>query len=238
MRGFVFYDGPSVLDGAPIIGIAVLESSNVKTGNMVQTYIIRADLSPVESLQTGKDASICGDCPHRPANNGTCYVEVGKSVQSVFYAFTRGAYPLISPSDGARFLAGRMVRLGTYGDPAAIPANIWRSLISLAAGHTGYSHQWRAKSAQSLRDLVMASADNAAERDAARAMGWRTFRIRLESESLGEREIVCPASDEAGFKRQCITCQACDGAARGRDKASVAIIIHGAKSRRFSTATV
>lgn len=238
MRGFVFYDGPSVLDGAPIVGIAVLESSNVKTGNMVQTYILRADLSPIEALQTGDDASICGECLHRPANNGTCYVEVGKSVQNVFYAFTRGAYTLISPSDGSQFLAGRVVRLGTYGDPAAIPAHIWRALISQSAGHTGYSHQWRAKSAQSLRDLVMASADCAADRDVARTMGWRTFRIRLKTEALGERELICPASDEAGFKRQCITCLACDGAARGRNKASIAIIIHGAKARRFSTADV
>jgi hypothetical protein len=35
--GFVFYDGPSVIDGAPIIGIAVLHSENSKTGDMVQT---------------------------------------------------------------------------------------------------------------------------------------------------------------------------------------------------------
>lgn len=62
MRGFVFYDGPSALDGAPIIGIAVLHSKNRKTGNMVQTFIIRADQSPLEAIATGDDASICGDC--------------------------------------------------------------------------------------------------------------------------------------------------------------------------------
>ena len=65
MQSFVFYDGPSALDGAPIIGIAVLRSDNRKTGDMVQTYILRADTHPVDALRDGSDASICGDCPHR-----------------------------------------------------------------------------------------------------------------------------------------------------------------------------
>ena len=34
--GFVMYDGPSAIDGAPIVVIATLKSSNRKTGDMVQ----------------------------------------------------------------------------------------------------------------------------------------------------------------------------------------------------------
>jgi hypothetical protein len=238
IRGFVFYDGPSALDGAPIIGIAVLRSANIKTGDMVQTFILRADQSPLAAIDSGADASICGDCVHRGADTRarTCYVDVAKSVQSVYAAWTRGAYPLMSPAQGARMLSGRAVRLGAYGDPAAIPARHWRALLRYAAGRTGYTHQWRQAHAQQLRGLVMASADSASERDTARAMGWRTFRVRAADEPMGAREFACPASAEAGAKRQCIDCQACDGAARGPAQASVAIIVHGAMARHFVTA--
>jgi hypothetical protein len=232
-RGFVFYDGPSMLDGAPIIGIAVYRSSNVKTGDMVQTYILRADVDPVSALMSGADESICGDCVHRPIKGGACYVDVAKSVRSVYSAWCKGAYPLMSPTDGARTIVGRALRIGSYGDPAAIPAEHWQALRAHTIGHTGYTHQWRRAHTQALRSIVMASADSASDRDTARAMGWRTFRVRTSTEALGAREIVCPASPEGGDRRQCITCRACDGAPRGVGQASIAIIVHGAKARRF-----
>jgi hypothetical protein len=238
-RGIVFYDGPSALDGSPIIGIAVFRSANAKTGDMVQTFILRADMAPLAAIDSGADASICGDCVHRGipgARKRTCYVDVAKSVQSVYAAWTRGAYPLMSPAQGARMLQGRIVRIGAYGDPAAIPARHWRDLISLTSGWTGYTHQWRRAIARGLRSLVMASADSESDRDIARAMGWRTFRVRTETQPLGEREIVCPASPEGGNRRQCITCRACDGASRGPAQASVAIIVHGHMARHFTPA--
>jgi hypothetical protein len=37
LRGVILYDGPSMLDGEPIVVIATLETSNRKTGQMVQT---------------------------------------------------------------------------------------------------------------------------------------------------------------------------------------------------------
>jgi hypothetical protein len=79
--GVILYQGPSLLDGAPIVVIAtgLDSSSNGKTGDMVQTHIIRADLSPLAAIQEGKDSSICGDCFHRGDGTGkhrTCYVTV------------------------------------------------------------------------------------------------------------------------------------------------------------------
>lgn len=232
MSGFVFYDGPSLIDGSPIVAIAVTRSENVKTGDMVQTYILRADVDPVSATRTGEDSSICGDCVHRPSAGGACYVDVAKSVQSVYWAWFRGAYELVAPIEGARMIEGRKLRMGSYGDPAAVPAQFWRQLAKYAAGHTGYTHQWRRPIARGLRSLVMASADSASDRDLARSMGWRTFRVRTADETLGSREIVCPASPEGGDRRQCVTCLACDGADRA-GKVSVAIIVHGSKARRF-----
>ena len=43
-NGIIFYEGPSVLDGAPIVGIALAKSTNRKTGDLVQTYIIRSEI--------------------------------------------------------------------------------------------------------------------------------------------------------------------------------------------------
>lgn len=233
MPGFVFYDGPSLIDGAPVIGIAVLSSVNGKTGNMVQTYILRADQAPLDAIRAGDDESICGDCRHRPALGGSCYVDVSKSVTSVYAAWVRGSYPLLAPVNAAAAVAGRVVRMGAYGDPAAIPASIWKRMLRNAAGRTGYTHQWRRAYALGLRGLVMASVDTVPERDVARALGWRTFRVRTADQALGAREIVCPASDEGGNRRQCITCRACDGAERGAVQASVAIVVHGARANRF-----
>lgn len=237
MAGFVFYDGPSMLDGAPIIGIAITRSTNIKTGDMVQTYILRADQSPLDAIASGDDASICGDCRHRgdrAAGRGrSCYVQVGRAPMGIFGAWIRGAYPLVSPADGAQLIAGRKVRLGAYGDPAAIPGEAWRALVSLAIGTTGYSHAWRDALADSLRPLIMASVDTAAEALHARAQGWRTFRVRIASEPLLRREMVCPASAEGGKRAQCADCLACDGSERAH-RASVAIIAHGALARHFA----
>ena len=65
--GFVVYQGPSLLDGAPIVAIATVSSRNVKTGPMVSLWIMRSDVDPVAALHTGDDVSICGLCPHRPS---------------------------------------------------------------------------------------------------------------------------------------------------------------------------
>jgi hypothetical protein len=104
---------------------------------MVQTYILRADQAPLDAIRAGDDESICGDCVHRPALGGSCYVDVSKSVTSVFSAWVRGSYPLLAPAAAADMVAGRMVRMGAYGDPAAIPAGIWRRLLRRAAGERG-----------------------------------------------------------------------------------------------------
>lgn len=48
-KNSIIYSGPSMLDGQPIIVVAIVTSGNVKTGNMLQTHIIRADQSPMHA---------------------------------------------------------------------------------------------------------------------------------------------------------------------------------------------
>ena len=128
--GYIVYEGPSELTGDPIVVIVNRvhsRSKNGKTGaDLVQTFIIRSDVNPVQALQTGDDAAICGDCVHRPINSKVtgdppCYVNVGRSVLMVFKAYKRGRYVRVSPQELALILAGRKLRIGTYGDGAAAP---------------------------------------------------------------------------------------------------------------------
>jgi hypothetical protein len=93
--GVILYEGPSAINGAPIVVIAnriVAKSNNDKTGAMVQTFILAADVNPFRALQDGRDDAVCGDCPQRPFNGGNCYVDVAKSVVSVFGAYQRNRY--------------------------------------------------------------------------------------------------------------------------------------------------
>ena len=247
--GYVIWEGPSKFDGAPLVAIAIIHSKNSKTGDMVQTFILRADQSPLDALASGDDVSICGDCVHRPrapagARNGrkgkpkrerTCYVNVGQSVMAIWKAYKRGRYP-IDAAAAAAACAGRMVRLGAYGDPAAVPVRIWHALLKRAAGHTGYTHAWHVRAGRALKSLAMASADSPQDLERARASGWRTFRVRAANEPLQARELVCPASAENDTGRTCSSCGACNGAARGPAQASVAIIVHGPAARAFERA--
>ena len=218
----ILYEGPSAIDGKPIVAIATYSGRNRKTGAMVQTYILRADINPLDASKTGEDFSICGDCPLRgePTNDPArkiakgrrCYVNLAQGVLIVWRAYKRGVY---APTDDIAALgADRMVRLGTYGDPAAVPVEVWHALTGRAKGWTGYTHQWRTTPA--LRGLCMASVDNEAQGVIARAMGWRTFRVAARGETAPPVRLVeinCPASKESGARVQCESCGLCKGAA-------------------------
>jgi hypothetical protein len=143
MAGFVFYRGPSPIDGAPIVAIATLDSRNSKTGDMVQTWILREDISPLAAIQSGADRSICGNCIHRGSENQerTCYVDAARAPSMVFDAYHRGQYIDLSedPDTIAMLMRDRIVRMGAYGDPAMVPIKQWRMLLAGSAGRTGYT---------------------------------------------------------------------------------------------------
>ena len=263
------WEGPSAIDGAPIALVATgikAKSQNAKTGAMVQTYIIRSDMSPTDAVHNGGDASICGACRHRGAvvpaadldavklrqfqttarkyglpvresyNVGrTCYVVVFQGPQNVYKQLSRDAYPEYFGQAGAELLAGLNVRLGTYGDPAAVPFNVWQTLLSMAGPVTGYTHQWQTCDPR-FSDYCMASVDTACEAITARAMGYRTFRVAPKGDAPERRvEFLCPASEEAGKKLACESCLACGGNS-SKNRAHVVIPVHGAtnKIREFT----
>ncbi len=240
MNGAVIYRGPSALDGKPIVVIATglkSGSNNEKTGDLIQTWIMREDLAPTDAIKTGEDASICGDCPHRGKiedgrNVGrSCYVAVFQAPLTVWKTFQRGGYPDATAMGAAQALfTGRKVRLGSYGDPAAVPLHVWHSALAKVKACTGYTHQWR--KAAGLSAYCMASCDSANDATEAKACGFRTFRVTALSAPADKRqgEVVCPASAEAGFKTTCSACLACGGHS-AKAKASIVITVHGVASK-------
>lgn len=249
----IFYRGPSQLDHAPILGIVTglaTPSTNSKTGDMLQTYILREDVAPPEAVRLGLDSSICGACALRGDGNGlgrACYVQtkwaplsVWKVVQpSIGYLRPPGgAWP---PPELPPLITDRVVRLGTYGDPVAIPLERWEWLLQTAMGWTGYTHQWRTCD-PAYRSICMASVDTPLERSEAVARGWRTFRVRDSGEPISLHEITCPASAEAGHKTTCAKCRLCDGirldtvtSASVDRRVDITIVAHGSRAGKVGT---
>ena len=226
MQHAIIYNGPSLLDGKPIVVVATYSNRNTKTGRVVQTYILCDDINPLEASKTGADYSICGDCVMRgtpttdparkQAKGRRCYVNLGQGVLIVWRAYKRGVYQTGSARDMGR---GRFVRVGTYGDPGAVPSHVWNELLSEASTWTAYSHQsgWRP-------DIAMQSADNYAQAWAHWRAGRRTFRVVTGLDEIDSaHEALCPASKEAGRRVQCTACKLCKG---GTAAKSIAIVEH------------
>lgn len=247
-NGVILWEGRSLLDGSPIVAIATglrRPSMNAKTGGMVQVFIIRSDMSPLEAIRTGADGAICGGCVHRGEpveesdqayKNRTCYVDVAKSVMAIWNAYMRGGYPRIQDSAIQDIGRDREVRLGAYGDPAAVPPYVWFLLLQYAAGWTGYTHQWAdGRLDPGLQKILMASVESPEERAAANILGWRTFRVDIESAddraTRGMTEAQCPATmPEKTRKVQCIDCMQCNGAGAHAAKADIVVPMHGARA--------
>lgn len=248
-RGVVFYRGPSMLDGAPIVAIMTglaTKSGNSKTADLYQTWILREDIDPLEASRTGKDASICGDCKHRGratyakrgiAKARTCYVRLDTAPLGIWKAYKRGGYPEVQPGEAREYMAkrGKRTRGGSYGDPAAVPYWVWYALLDLGnedsddAGNA-YTHQWRHY--PELASFCMASVDNESEYHEAKLLGFRTFRVRGDGDIVLERELPCPAAKESGYRTTCDLCQLCKGN-RAKSKRDVTIVAHGIGAANF-----
>ena len=240
-NGYIIYKGKSLLDEKPIVVIALAKSRNTKTGNMVQTYILREDIDPREANKTGEDFSICGNCPLKgephndpkraTAKNRPCYVNLGQGVLTTYRQYKKGAYPMATSDQIKELGRGRVVRLGTYGDPACVPRKFLDLLLSDCAHHTGYSHQHNLK--DSYQNITMKSVETIEQAFKSWAQGVRTFRtINSVNEIVKGQEILCPASKEAGRVKTCATCRLCSGSdynktnAQGIIKNNVAIVLH------------
>lgn len=282
IAGVILWQGASAIDGSPIVLVATkfdAGSDNDKTGAMVQTFILPDPIAAgietrgatpsriVAWLKATGARSICGDCPHAWKYNdktgefakGSCYVREYQSPAAVLGAVARGSYPIAGIDFPASWIlhlaAGLMVRLGSYGDPAACDPGIIAEFVHRAAGRTGYTHMWKSAytaardNALALAPYVMASCDSLADYTAATGAGYRAFLVVPQSAAYGERSIlsvgahitgamICPASTEfekvTGRLSSCAKCGACSGSAgKGEKMPQVFIPAHGATGGRI-----
>jgi len=233
MNTFIVYEGPSLLDGEPIVVLAQIGTRNTKTGDMVQTFILRSDIDPITANRTGADASICGECPLKGTPHGgntgqarerDCYVTLAHSPLNKYKTYHRGRYE--HTEDLVSIGRGRMVRIGTYGDGMAVPERIWDEICHEARGHTAYTHQ-----NNNQPDRYMTSVETLDEAEKAWNRGERTFRVISEVDQTHKNETLCPASEEAGRRTTCASCKLCSG---GKIRAkSIAIVAHGTAKARL-----
>lgn len=236
----IIYEGPSQLDGKPIVAIITgikSKSNNSKTGDMPQIWILRSDVHPTEALRTGQDSSVCGNCIHRPKKLGadalkkdsrTCYVNT-MSFNGIFKSYKNGGYAKADLVKLASELDGRHVRLGAYGDPAAVPIEIWDTVLSKCES-TGYTHQWRNCNIR-YAEYCMASCDTLVDVADSVKMGYRTFFVQKGDYKdavhihNGIKLAHCPASKELNKVTTCNQCMACCGTRFNRNS-NITIMLH------------
>jgi len=218
----VFYRGVSQIDNSTLIlGLITgldRPTSNRKTGDMLQTWILLADTSPVDAVKTGADSAICGTCPHRPANNNTCYVVTHQAPRQI-WSSKQTELDFKNPR-----LFYTPLRIGAYGDPTAIPYATWEKLVKFSPGHTGYTHNWE-HCDPDFRKILMASVDSVSEHEKATSMGWRTYRVKTDAAPILNGETYCPSYKGI----TCSQCQLCKGSeSNGKH---ITINVHGTQHK-------
>lgn len=240
----IVYEGPSAIDGKPIVCILTgfTGTKNPKTGQMIQSWILRQDIDPISATRNGEDSSICGDCVHRrdlTTGKRSCYVNL-LGPNGVYKAYKKGKYKkdLRLIKKGRLAIAvpqikGRSLRLGSYGDPAMLPLDLWRRLCDNAKQWTGYTHQWKWCD-PGFADLCMASVESDEEQAIAESLGYRCFRVNKSGTSQND-SIICPASDEGGKRTTCDQCHLCQGnmSERSARIPHVQITVHGVGASAF-----
>jgi hypothetical protein len=232
MKGAVIYDGPSRINGKPIVALLQYESDNAKTGNTPQVWIL-PKMDPNLARRTGGDVCVCGGCIFS-RNNG-CYVS-GRALDAVWRSYQSGRN--YSDRRHAQWWYKRerppTTRIGSYGDPVAVPIEVWEWLSSLPGENEilGYTQEWKNPRADGYQKFCMASTKSRKESELAELMGWRYFRVATPGdEGLAERQIVCPHVEDD--QNACKGCQLCTGGDVTTDKRPhIVNPVHGVAKKR------
>ena len=111
-------DGPSRIDGVRTIVLVSgcdTPSDNGKTDDMLQAYILRADMPPSEAAAIGADETVCGQCAMRPiivkaarlrgGKDIPCYVDKVRGPDGVWQSWNNGNVEYVTPSEAAERIA-------------------------------------------------------------------------------------------------------------------------------------
>ena len=228
-NGLILYRGYSPINNKPIVVIATglnAKTSNKKTGDMIQTWILYDGLEPHKAFKIKEyGETVCGNCPHAGYNNNSCYVKWFHAPLNVYKAYKNNRYDYFNGD--YEIFRDKSIRFGSCGDPSLIPLYIVKKMIDVCKNHTGYTHQWTNNFAIRFKGLFMASVDSFEEYLKASSLGFKCFYVKHESVKDPKNFIHCPASVERDQKTSCNLCNMCNG-----DKADIVINAHGNTKNR------
>ena len=216
------WEGASQFDGLPIQVILSgysIDSTNTKTGAMIQVYILPKNNTPYE-VYTESKPTVCGSCKYL---GGGCYVR-WSNLGNIQKSGNRNFADL---DLGQNLCAGLRVRVGAAGDPAAVPLWVWEHLLQDADGFTGYTHAWR--DYPEYKKFFVASTDSKQETDEALEQGWSPFYVVEDWEEAPQESFQCLSSKQKNMFQNytCIECMKCHG---GKTPKVIVEKLHGATS--------
>ena len=141
---------------------------------------------------------------------------------NIWRQYKEGQYPKLNLEHLQTIkLEKRLLRLGAYGDPCAVSLQAWQPLIEVVYDYTGYTHAWQ------YTDLlwskyIRASVESVDLKNKANRMGWKTFRIATDINTIQDDEVVCRNLEDKEI--QCEDCRLCNG---GINKPNVLTLVHG-----------
>lgn len=240
----IIWQGPSRIDKSPIVAIATWGSKNPKTGQMIQVWIIRADMHPMQAIKSGRDSAVCGNCPMRGKTpfglDRSCYVQL-MCMGSIYKKFRAGKYDRIRWDDmGPNGIPSRdPIRISAYGDPCAVPLKVWRKLLTRRnyrgdvslVPHTGYTRQWHLAKNKRYAELFHASVFSPNECRKAQSKGFKYFYPNVntfDAISAIDQNVAQCVNSIHGV--QCVDCLNCSGVSGS----STWIHSHGSRVKHFA----
>jgi hypothetical protein len=143
-----------------------------------------------------------------------CYVSRDKlavrSALAKLLGEERTSYAYATLDQVLPLLSGRKVRLGTYGDPSALPIEDLKAIVNSAQGHTGYTHFWREIDTE-YSHYLMASVEDSSAELLAQGLGYRTFRVITKEDTERSVSSVAVECLNASSGLTCAECLLCSG---------------------------
>ncbi len=117
-NSYVVWEGISLIDGSPIVLILtgfVLPTSNRQTGRLLQSWILQQEIIPTYAAKNALDVGICGDCPLKMSQTGSCYVNL-LPVNNIYRKYVAGTYLKLGANEIEVLKRYRYpIRIGSYG---------------------------------------------------------------------------------------------------------------------------
>jgi len=106
-------------------------SINSKTGDMIQTYIMRADIAPDEAAKMGLDETVCGNCALRPlivklygkTGDVPCYVDKVRGPAGAWHSWNSGRVEYVTASELSDIIADKKTCPGLCLDTCKLDHN-------------------------------------------------------------------------------------------------------------------